>query len=153
MERPDNNFDDFDKERLPYRRTLLPWWIKFFSWVFMILGGCAVLNLFVLFFGIGVNAAIYGLEDVLPAPFGTLIMLLLLIFNGIVGYLLWFEKDQALYWGKIAAITGIVVTAFSTFASFVTGHFMFRLEFIALIPFLLKLHEMRYEWEYESRKH
>jgi hypothetical protein len=152
MELRDNNFDEFDQELLPYRRDLLPWWIKFFSWLFMILGGFSVLNLFVLFFGVGVNAAIYGLEDVLPAPFGTLIMLLLLIFNGVVGYMLWFEKDQALYWGKIAAITGIVVNIFTTFISFFSGHLMFRFELIALIPFYLKLNSMQYDWEYETRK-
>lgn len=153
MEMPDNNFDEFDRERLPYRRDLLPWWIKFFSFLFIILGGFAVINMIMLLFGKGEYATIYGLEYVIPEPFGTPVILLLIIVNGLTGYLLLFEEDHAIIMGQICGVAGIVACLIATAATIKAGHMVFRFEILLFIPFLAKLSTLKEVWKYESRSH
>lgn len=153
MEMPDNNFDEFDRERLPYRRDLLPWWIKFFSFIFIILGGFSLVNAAMLLFGRAAYASIYGLEEVLHDPYGTLVALPLIILNGVAGHLLLYEKDQAIIAGQIAGAIGIVACLITTALTIQAGHMVFRFEILLFIPFLAKLSTLKEVWKYESRSH
>ena len=58
----ESRFDEFDKPAI-IRRKLLPWWIKVFCWIFMILAvgavGALITNLFIP----NVNVSLYGFSS------------------------------------------------------------------------------------------
>ncbi|WP_428229006.1 hypothetical protein [Flavobacterium sp.] len=58
----ESHFDEFDKPPI-IRRKLLPWWIKIFCWVFMILALCAVGAIIMNLFTPNVNISIYGFSS------------------------------------------------------------------------------------------
>ena len=149
----ESQFDEFDKENLPYRRDLLPWWVKVFSWIFIVFGGLSIINFFILIFGVGIDASLYGLAQVLPHPYAALLILSIMIFNGVTGLLLWYEKENAILVGQICAAVGIIVCLISMALSIGLGDFTFRLEIIFIGLFLNWLNKIKFEWEEESRPH
>lgn len=142
-----NNFSEFENITPIYRRTLLPWYIRFFSWVFMIGGGIAIISVIpFIVIGWSADVDIFGL-NVLPAPYSTLLSSVFWGLGGAVGYLLWTERKNALKAGQIFAIAAIVISIITTIMSLTTGFFMFRLEIIFLVLFWRKLNAMEYDWE------
>ena len=142
----DNSFDEFENLDTVKRREMLPWWIKFFSWVFMVLAVIACLTPIQLLFGQVPNLSFYGFDSAKFFPYSLLVIYLIFILNGLIGYMLWFEKDKAIEWGKICAIFGIVVCVISFLLTLLDGQFTFRLEIIALVIFYRKLSNLEYNW-------
>jgi hypothetical protein len=145
----ESSFDDFDKA-LVIRRKLLPWWIKIFCWLFMILSLCAIGAVITNLFMPNVNVSLYGFSsDTAFSGIGMFIIITMLI-KGFAAYSLWFEKDNAILIGKIDAIYGVVICLFSMFVLpfFAEGnHFQLRIEIILLILFYWKLNKIEYEWD------
>lgn len=145
----ENSFEEFEKP-LIIRRKLLPWWIKTFCWIFMIMGVCAIGTLIASPFIPSFQLSIYGFETSTPLSGIGLFIIAILIFKGFAAYSLWFEKQNAMTIGKIDAIAGIIICAASMFIiPFIseTSHFNFRLEILLLIPYYLKLNKIEYEWD------
>jgi hypothetical protein len=68
-----------------------------------------------------------------------------------VAYSLWTEKNRAISLGIVDALVGIVICLYSmAIAPFVNNQpnfiFNFRLELVALIPYLIKLRKIRPHW-------
>ena len=149
MNQLESNFNEFDKQ-LIIRRKLLPWWIKTFCWIFMIMGVCGIASLIGSLFIENIDLSIYGfLSNTAYSGIGVFIISIM-IFKGFAAYLLWFEKENAILIGKIDAILGIVICIASMFAiPFISenSHFNFRLEILLLIPYYLKLNKIEYEWD------
>ncbi|HET7117069.1 MAG TPA: hypothetical protein VFI29_11290 [Hanamia sp.] len=131
------------------RRQLLPWWMKFFCWLFMIFGvaaaGCLLLGLF----GIPENLALYGLESNQALSATGITIILVAIFKGIAAFSLWFEKDYAIILGTIDAIVGIIMCViFMTVLPLAIQNFhaTIRLELVLLIPYLIKLRNIQAKW-------
>jgi len=136
----------------PNRRQLLPWWMKFFCWLFMILGVAAIGCLLAGLFGIPESLALYGFETNQPFSLTGVIILIIAIFKGITAFSLWFEKDHAIILGTIDAITGIVLCViFMVVLPYTIENFhaTIRLELILLIPYLIKLKKIQPEWYQE----
>lgn len=134
------------------RRSLLPWWIKIFIWIFLILGLLAPIGLVFGFFGIQFQISLYGFTTNEPLSIDGLYLIGLFLLKGITAFGLWTEKDWAITLGQIDAILGIVLCIFMSviypFINIRTGfHFTFRLELILLIPFLIKLLKIKSEWK------
>jgi len=94
--------------------------------------------------------SLYGYEtNEALSPVGVLLTLLFL-YKGIVSYALWFEKDWAVVAGLIDAIIGIIICVMSmigiSIGSMARTPFTFRLEIILLIPYLIKLNNMKGKW-------
>ncbi|WP_278022098.1 hypothetical protein [Flavobacterium ginsengisoli] len=52
-------FDEFEKPEI-IRRKLLPWWIKIFCWIFMLMSVGAIASLITNLFVPNVNLSLYG---------------------------------------------------------------------------------------------
>lgn len=149
MNQLESNFNEFDKP-LIIRRKLLPWWIKTFCWIVMIMGVCGIASLIGNLFVENIDLSIYGFSSNTAYSGIGIFVISIMIFKGFAAYLLWFEKENAILIGKIDAILGIVICIVSMFAiPFISenSHFNFRLEILLLIPYYLKLNKIEYEWD------
>ncbi len=130
------------------RRSLLPWWMKVFSWLFMATGILVPCVVVAGMFGFEPQLSLYGFET--SDPFSTTGILISLGFllKGIVGYGLFFEKDWAITLGMIDAVIGIIVcvAVMVVLPIFGGGGFNFRLEIFFVGLFLWKLVDLRRRW-------
>lgn len=146
----ESRFDEFDKPVI-IRRKLLPWWIKVFCWIFMILAvgavGALITNLFIP----NVNVSLYGFSSNTAYSGTGLFIIAVMLYKGFAAYSLWFEKPNAIIIAKIDAICGIVICVASFFIlpliSTENGHFSLRLEILLLIPYFIKINKIEYEWD------
>jgi hypothetical protein len=133
------------------RKSLLPWWIKIFMWIFLIFGIIAPFGLIFGLFGYKFQLALYGLDTNDPLTITGISIILLFLFKGIISFFLLTEQDWAIKFGIIDAITGIVVCILVMLSPMLnpgsnTG-FSFRLELLFLIPYLNKMLKIRKPWE------
>ncbi len=131
------------------RRKLLPWWIKVFCWIFMVMGGAAILGIPLALTGSRLNLAIFGLETNEPASAIGMFILGVMIFKGFSAFALWTEKNYAVILGKIDAVFGIIICLFVMFV--LPGlinkpGFSFRLELALLIPYFIRLNKIQKSW-------
>ena len=110
----ESRFDEFDKP-LIIRRKLLPWWVKAFCWLFMIMGVCSIGALIASPFMTNFSLSVYGFQTQTPLSGIGLFIIAILIFKGFAAYSLWFEKQNAITIAKIDAVIGIVLCVFATF--------------------------------------
>jgi len=142
----ESEFEKFEADRnIPERRRkLLPWWIRFFSWLFIIFGGLAVIGFFAGFAGVRFDNSVYGLETNDPHSQTGLIIIALMILKGFAGFGLYFEKNWAILVAKIDAIVGILVCI--AVMVFPKSGITIRLEIAFLIPYLLKIIKIEDYW-------
>lgn len=143
----ESEFEEFTE--VERRRKLLPWWIKFFCWFFMLFGVLAFICLILGFTSIKPALSFYGFETNEPFSLIGLLIIFTGTFKGFTAYLLWFEKNKAIIFGKIDAIIGIVLCIISMVVlPFLQEDFnlTLRLELVLLIPFYLKLKRIQNEW-------
>ncbi|WP_289658312.1 hypothetical protein [Flavobacterium panacagri] len=144
-----SKFDEFDKP-VVIRRKLLPWWIKVFCWIFMIMGVCAVGSLITNLFVPSVNLSLYGFSADRAYSGTGLFIISVMLLKAFAAYSLWFEKPNAIMIAKIDAVVGIAICIASLFIlpfSVGNGHFSLRLEILLLIPYYLKVNKIEYEWD------
>ena len=144
----ESQFEPFEKRII--RRELLPIWIKIFCWLFMLMGGISLFCLVYGAFGNEADLAFYGLKTSNPISATGLIIIAVMAFKGFTAYSLWFEKDNAIVLGKIDAVIGIVLCVISMFVMpFIEedGGVVIRLEMFLLLPYIMKLNSMEYEWD------
>ncbi|TDW52196.1 hypothetical protein EV144_101884 [Flavobacterium sp. 270] len=147
----ESRFDEFDKP-LIIRRKLLPWWMKTFCWIFMILSIVAIGGLLSTPFFPNFHLSIYGFETNTPISGIGIFIIAIMIFKGYAAYSLWFEKENAINIGKIDAILGIVICVASMFfAPLASGPenniLPLRLEILLLVPYYWKLNKIEYTWD------
>ena len=98
--------------------------------------------------GINIDISIYGIESNSMSMTGILLTCIFLL-KGFVAFGLWAEKSWAIDLGIIDALTGITICGLMMILSIYQGTiFTFRLELLALIPYLLKLKKIKYKWTY-----
>lgn len=133
----------------PKRRSLLPWWVKIFCWIFMIFGGISAIGIVFGILGYNFQLSLYGLESSRPLSLiGGLLMLTFLL-KGAAAFALWTEKDWAITLGFVDAVLGIVICGLAMLiAPFLNIGFSFnlRLELALLIPYLLWLNRTKAAW-------
>jgi hypothetical protein len=133
------------------RKTLLPWWIKVFMWIFMAFGVIAPFGLIFALFGYSFQLSLYGLDTSEPLSVTGICITALFLFKGITAFGLFREMDWAVKLGITDAVSGIIIcVAVMLYPFFVSGSgsgFSFRLEILLLIPYLNKLLKIKYVWE------
>lgn len=140
------HFSEFEQYRSLYRRQLLPWWIRFFSWVFIILGGLGIPVFLILFFNRNIDSSLFNLDVAFPS-FGQHLSAILMILNGFTGLWLWLEKKDAVKIAVGCSILNIIACLVSMAMIITHGRFSLRLELIFIILFLVKLLNIKHEWE------
>jgi len=146
-----DKLDDLEELLLPRRRTLLTWWLKIFSYLFLFTG-VAALAMYPLAFLMenDYRVALYGLESSDRSSFITLAVVVLFLLKGAVAYGLLLEKDWAIEIGLVDAAVGILFCLFVGFYTmFGTGSYIasFRLELVLLIIYLIKLLKIQAIWK------
>jgi hypothetical protein len=133
------------------RKDLLPWWIKIFMWIFLVLGSIATLGFIIGLLGYPFEMSLYGIGVNDPLSISGIVLITIFIIKGITAYGLVKEKDWAIITGIIDAIIGIVtclvMAAYPLIFpdSGITSRF--RFEILILIPYLIKLLKIRPEWD------
>lgn len=134
--------ESFVIENIVERKKLVPKWIIVFCWIFLILGGFAILAFFASFFISNYVVSLYGLESHnSTSPLG-LFLTFLFAFKSAVAFGLLREKDWAVNAAIADAVIGIVICVYVMFAVKPA----LRLELVALIPYLLKMNKLRTLW-------
>lgn len=129
------------------RRALLPWWVKFFCWVFMLLAVIAVFCNIDLFFGNRPAISMYGLEADVNFPFNLMILVPVFLLNGYTAFLFWFEKDKAVTVGKVSVIVGVVLCITSFVLYLLDGDLTLPLELVPLGLTWWWLSRVKPQWE------
>ena len=150
----ENLLDDVipENSNLVRRRALLPWWMKIFIWIFIVMGGASILVFIIGLSGRQVTLSLYGLETNHPISFTGILLMAVFLLKGLASYGLWAEEDWAITVGFIDAIAGILICLFVMFGLpylYPADGFKstFRLEILLLIPYLMKLKSIRPEWQ------
>ena len=143
-------------EQAPRRRKLLPWWIKTFIWIFMVLGGIAVLIIPYGFTGKPIQLAIYGIETYVVFSATGFVLLAVFLLKGLSAYALWTEKDAAIILAILDGSLGLLICLFLMIGYPFIDHIAgvkggFRFEIILLIPYLLKLITIKSAWDKNAR--
>ena len=138
------------------RRMLLPLWVKFFIWFFMIWGGIVFLLVGVgLIMGNYIQLSLYGIECDDIFTFSGIIISALYLIKFITAIGLWLEKNWAVELSIVDAILGILVCVISTIITFAgatkysgagVSIFIFRFEIIVLFLYLMKMVKVRERW-------
>jgi len=133
------------------RKKLIPIWIKVFSWIFLVFGLLSPVALIIGILGFEFQLSLYGFQTIYPLSIPGLIVIVLFALKGIVAFGLLTQKNWAV---KLAIIDGIVGIALCIFTMvyvaydyYLAQNFTFRLELIALIPYLLKMRKVKPNWE------
>lgn len=134
------------------RRNLLPWWIKFFIWIFLIFGIAVLAGILFLIIGWDFQLSLYGLRTTTPGSFIGISILILFAFKAFISYSLWTEKGYAVKLAIVDAIMGCVicflVMGIIPFIAEGDGlRFQFRLELLLLIPYWIKLDKIKNQWK------
>jgi len=128
------------------RRALLPWWIKIFTWFFLIGGALAPIAFIVGLFHFDYQISILGLSTNDPLSVIGLLALSLMTLKGISAFGLWTEKDWAINLGKIDAVISIAVCFITMTYYIFKGQLNLRLELIVLFIYYYQLNKIEYDW-------
>jgi hypothetical protein len=123
------------------RKDLLPWWIKAFSWIFLVFGALGILGIVCGILGYQITLSFFGLATKDPFSMDGIVIIGLLLFKAIVSYGLLWEQGWAVVAGIIDATLGILICIIMVFYS------SYRLELVFLIPYLIKLLKIKSQWE------
>src|SRR5215813_8674545 len=120
------------------RRKMIPVWIKIFIWIFIVFACFTPPMIGMSLMGYRSWSGLYGLETNNTFSIIGLIICLLFLFKGIAAFALWSEKTYAIKLGIIDAVIGIMICCTVMCVSLLNREFPFnfRLELIALIPYL-----------------
>jgi hypothetical protein len=134
------------------RRKLIPVLIKIFIWIFIVFAAFVPLIVLISLTGTRSSLALYGLETNDTFSNTGIIICVLFLFKGITAFALWAEKDWAIKLGIIDAIAGIIVCSAVMIAPLFNNQtvYNYRLELIALIPYLVWLFKIKADWEMNS---
>ena len=148
---PDILTENRFQPRAKRRKDLLPWWIKIFIWIFLIFGAIAPLALILAILGYKFEISLYGLETNEPISIIGISMTLIFLYKGFTAYSLLKEKNWAIILGIADAVVGIALCSFAMIYPFIVAgadaKLTIRLELLLLIPYLIKLINIKPEWD------
>ena len=139
--------DSFLNEGAISRKALIPLWIKIFSWIFIVFGAITPLALVGGIMMHNFALSLYGLDANTPYSVIGGLLTVLYLFKGIVAFGILRREDWAVNFGIIDAVLGIIICVFLTIYPLgVSNQLSFRLELLALIPYLVKLLKIKDQW-------
>lgn len=147
----DHDFSEFEAVKTTYRRSLLPWWI--WGMLFLYTGFNTLFLLSDIYGFVNGYVFVYDMlrADVLiPYPVYPVLSVFLYLFMLIAVILLWLEKKKAAIvslwcFGIMLALCAAILAK-----GLLTGRFYLRIEMIIFIDLVLRLHDLRHEWETQA---
>ncbi len=130
-----------------YRRSLLPWWIKGFSWLFMIFGVMIFPISVMSIFGVPTELSLYGIESTSILNLNGALVTIMFLISGIVGFALFYGKDWALNAGLVLCAAHLLLVVLVYALQLATHGSNLRFEFILVVPFFIKLLKLRPLWD------
>jgi hypothetical protein len=131
------------------RKKLVPLWIKIFGWFFIIMGiAVPLLFIVIIFINQPVTFEIFGLQHE-GSPFDPMALLIsaIIISLAVSAYGLLFGKTWGLTLCLITGYGGLIICLGTMIYSLIALSILtIRLELIAQIPYLLKLHKIKPFW-------
>ena len=121
----------------PEKTSLVPIWIRFFSWIFIVFSAAVPIVIILSMLGFHPEISLYGLETNSPLTIKGATIMILFFVKGVVGYGLLKNKTWALNIGIGDAIVGLVICAYVMIINP-----SFRLEVIFLVPYLISLFQI-----------
>ncbi len=110
-------------------------------------GILAFLGLLSFYFNPIYTIDIFGINQASDNLFLSLISALVLIFNGVVAYLLIAKEDKAVEIAKINALINIVICVVSTILNlYFYKNLTFRIEIFFIWFFYAKMREIQFKW-------
>lgn len=146
-----DQLNDLEEMMTPRRKELISWWIKFFSYIFLLLGALVVF-LYPLMFLLGQNytLSVYGLESSDRYSLLMLGITVLFILKGCAAFGLLWEKDWAADIALVDGFSGIAICIFVIVYSYFGPHVPFvpyRLELVLLIGYVVRIMRIRRDWK------
>jgi hypothetical protein len=150
----DENGMDFmplgaDQPKYKRRRSMLPWWVIGFIWLFLVFFALIPLGIIFGILGHNFEISLLGLTTYNPFSLTGILLMLIFSFKGIIAFGLWTEKKWAVGAAKIDAIISIVVCCLAmAYSMFALHQFSLRLELIVIVPYFYKMNSIQYDWLY-----
>ena len=145
--------ESFLNEGIISRKALIPLWIKIFSWIFLVF---ALITPIALIGGLIMHnfaLSLYGLDANTPYSLIGGFVTVLFLLKGIVAFGILKRENWAINLGLVDAVLGIIVcTVLMIFAVITNAPFVFRLELVALVPYLIKLLKIKDDWQLGQKK-
>ena len=136
-----------------HRKKLIPTWIKVFGYIFLVLAIFVPISLIYS----SVTGELFTFEflglHVVGGPTtpGVIVMNLIFIAFGVSAYGLLFGKD----WGVNACLAtgyiGVFIAIVTMLLSIASGFYVLRLEPLVQIPYIIKLHQIRDNWNFTKK--
>ena len=97
--------------------------------------------------------SLYGLDANTPYSLIGGFVTVLFLLKGIVAFGILKRENWAINLGLVDAVLGIIVcTVLMIFAVITNAPFVFRLELVALVPYLIKLLKIKDDWQLGQKK-
>jgi hypothetical protein len=146
-----DQLNDLEELMTPRRKELLSWWMKFFSYIFLLTGALTLFLYPVMFLlNMDFHFELYGLGSDDHTSFLLLAIVSLYILKGAAAFGLLFEKDWGVNVALVDGWAGILVCTFVVIYDFFgPAHVFapFRLELIFLAAYIAKLLKIRLDWQ------
>ena len=147
----DHDFSEFEAIKTTYRRSLLPWWI----WGMLLLyaGFNALYLISDVYSFIKGYVFVYDMlraNVLIPYPYYPILSIFLYLFMLIAVIMLWLEKKKAPIIGLWCFGILLALCAAILIKGLFSGRFYLRIEMIIFIDLVLRLSDLRGEWETQS---
>lgn len=133
-----------------YRKTLIPLWIKIFGWLFILFGvGVPITAIYSLATGMPMHYMLFGLSvyGSIGSPMAIFLMVLFIAL-AISAYGLLFGRAWGLTFCLMLGYISLAICIATTIIALITQSGVnIRLEIIILIPYLIRLHKIKDEWQ------
>lgn len=142
----ESQFEVFENEKI-LRKNLIPAWIKFFCWLFLLFGILGFLGLLSFYFNPIYTVDLFGINAANNNLYLSLISTLVIIFNGVVAYMLIAKEDKAVEIAKINALINIVICIITTILNlYFYNKFTLRIEIFLIWFFYSNMREIQFKW-------
>lgn len=147
-------FDDVHDSSAISRSNMIPKWIRFFCWVFVIFSPLGIIvSIVALIWNLDSSLSLYGFTTYGTNFLYSAISFGVMVLNGTTAFGLLTERDWAVKLAIADAIVGILLCILSYVAAAgvvspgISVGFHLRLEILLLIPFLVRMVRIRHDWE------
>jgi hypothetical protein len=128
------------------RKQILPAWIRFFSWIFLIFWLAPLIFLIGIFGNINVQLHGFNYYGTSLHPFPCFAFSVMLLYAVTAYQILW-GKDKAVVLGIISGVVGLLISISAVLYAISLGNFYIALEPLIQIPFIYFLIKRKKEWE------
>lgn len=153
-EEKEDNFSEFEGVQLQYRRSLLPWYIWGILGVYTAFSIISLASdVWSYFQGYVFTFEMFRTSLLIPYPLYPIVSVVILIAITVCYLMLLLEKKKA---ARITLVCFSMLLAFCTallVSGLITGHFYLRLEMLICMDIVLRMKDIKRDWENNAIPH